>query len=243
MMKIGVFSDTHGNLFALEAIYKKFREENCDEIIHTGDIISIGPMSAECLDFMFSHEITLINGNHDINYINNDTVPPAMSHVPSEHKAYVFNELGDSYRERMRYLPLIVRRNIYGSRFVFLHYGLAKHNLYKQHTFEPINPNPTAEFFDEMFAGADADAVFFGHKHESCDFTGERIYADVGSVGCHEKSEARGIILKVGPDGFSYERIAVPYDREAVKKEVEKRNIPCGKQLYEFYFKENLNRK
>ncbi|HRX14180.1 MAG TPA: metallophosphoesterase family protein [Eubacteriales bacterium] len=242
MTKIGIFSDTHGNFFALKAIYDEFTKQNCDEIIHTGDIISIGPMSAECLDFMFSHEITLINGNHDINYINDDVVPPMMSHVPSEHKRYVFDTLGETYRERMRYLPLIVKRNIFGHKFAFLHYGLAKNNIYKKHTFEQINPYPTIEFFDEMFYGIDADAVFFGHKHESIDLTGERVYCDVGSVGCHEKSEARGIILNVTQESFSYERIAVPYERDAVKKEIERRQIPCGKELFEFYFKENLNR-
>ncbi len=239
---IGIFSDTHGNLAALTAIYDLFRLHRCDEIIHTGDMVCIGPQSAECLAFMFSHKITLINGNHDINYVNDDTVPPPKSHVPARHKRFVFDELGGGFRERVRYLPLIVRREIYGKKFAFLHYGLAKNDIYKKHIFEPINPFPTAEFFDDIFDGIDADAVFFGHKHEPVEFTGKRLYVDVGSVGCHEHSFARGIILRVHQSGrFEFERVRVPYDRMSVKRKMLEKNIPFGEELFDFYFRENLN--
>ena len=39
--KVGIFSDTHGNLPALEAIVQLFNREKCDEIYHLGDMISI----------------------------------------------------------------------------------------------------------------------------------------------------------------------------------------------------------
>lgn len=225
------------------AIYEIFCQIDCDEIIHTGDIVSIGPHSRECLEFMLGSGITLINGNHDINYINDDTIPPPLSHVPPEHKRFVFDELGDMFRNRLRYLPLVVRRNISGGKFVFLHYALAKDSIYKKHTFMPINPDPTAEFFDRVFDGADADAVFFGHKHEPVDLTGKRLYVDVGSVGCYEEPFARGIVLRVyDGGGFEYERISAPYDRMGVKKDLIEKKVPFGKELFDFYFRENLNK-
>lgn len=48
-MKIGVLNDIHGNLPALEAVLTFFREQGCDEIIGTGDVLTIGPDSIECL--------------------------------------------------------------------------------------------------------------------------------------------------------------------------------------------------
>ncbi len=243
MKKIGVFSDTHGNFLAMRAIVDKFRQLQCDEIIHTGDIVSMGPRSKECLDYLLNSEVTLINGNHDINYINNDTTPPLLSHVPKEHKEYVFNSIGENYRNRMRYLPLIVYREFFNVRLAFLHYGLSKKEIYKHYTFEPINPNPDKEYFDQLFDGINADAVFFGHKHEPIDLVGKKTYVDVGSVGCHEKPKARGVVITVNETGFNYERIEVDYDRDQVGIDIFEQNMPFGEQIWNFYFKETLNHK
>ena len=42
-MKIGVISDIHSNILALEAVFNKFEEKNINNIICLGDIIGIGP--------------------------------------------------------------------------------------------------------------------------------------------------------------------------------------------------------
>ncbi|MGH4050882.1 MAG: metallophosphoesterase family protein [Clostridium sp.] len=43
MIKIGIITDIHNNVVALESILKLFEYEKCDEIICCGDIIGIGP--------------------------------------------------------------------------------------------------------------------------------------------------------------------------------------------------------
>ncbi|HAW49529.1 TPA: phosphodiesterase [bacterium] len=40
-MKIGVISDTHGNLFAWNRVFEYLK--NCDYIIHCGDVLAPGP--------------------------------------------------------------------------------------------------------------------------------------------------------------------------------------------------------
>lgn len=42
-MKIGVFQDVHANLLALETALAFFNKNDCDEVIHVGDLIGIGP--------------------------------------------------------------------------------------------------------------------------------------------------------------------------------------------------------
>ncbi|MDE7454798.1 MAG: metallophosphoesterase, partial [Clostridia bacterium] len=54
MGKIGVISDIHGNVQALQAIMQLFDDERCDEIIHTGDVVDIGPCSRECMDILLA---------------------------------------------------------------------------------------------------------------------------------------------------------------------------------------------
>ena len=51
-MKIGVLCDIHGNLPALAAVLHTLNEYGCDEIIGTGDVLTIGPESVECLHLL-----------------------------------------------------------------------------------------------------------------------------------------------------------------------------------------------
>ena len=51
-MKIGVISDIHNNVVALDSILDKFNEENCKKIIYCGDIIGIGPYPEETVQHL-----------------------------------------------------------------------------------------------------------------------------------------------------------------------------------------------
>jgi predicted phosphodiesterase len=239
LKKYGVFTDTHGNLAALEKIYAYFREIKCDEIIHLGDMITMGGQSRECLDFFFSKEITLIKGNHDIDYVKNRVERRGESRVPQRHKEFVFESIGEGYREKIDALPLLIYRDIGGKRVAFLHYALS---AVTGITFIPIFQQPTREIFDGIFAPLEADAVFFGHKHEPIDLTGNALYVDVGSVGCHNCAEARGVVIEEKHNGFTYKRIALPYDRKGVFLTMQRLNVPCAEEIFDYYFKEAQNK-
>lgn len=42
-MRVGVISDVHNNVVALNAVLEKFHTEGCEQVICCGDIIGIGP--------------------------------------------------------------------------------------------------------------------------------------------------------------------------------------------------------
>ncbi|WP_243186686.1 metallophosphoesterase family protein [Clostridium intestinale] len=46
-MKIGIITDVHNNVIALNSMLKLFEKNECDEIIYCGDIIGIGPFPEE----------------------------------------------------------------------------------------------------------------------------------------------------------------------------------------------------
>ncbi len=236
MSKIGVISDVHGNLQALNAILAHFDEIGCDEIIHTGDVIHIGANSRECLDILLSRpDVTLILGNHDRDFLLNQSQMRYMSHVPTEHKQYVFSTLTEQHRKRIAGFPLYVTRQIAGQTVMFAHYALVDGKIDPdKYIFKMINEFPTAEAFDVLFENAHCDAVFFGHKHETCDIKGKKLYVDIGSVGCHPRPFARGIVINYDDKCWSYERVEVPYDMEQMHQAMA--NVPCGEQLYNFYF-------
>lgn len=237
MGRIGVISDIHGNLQALNAILSYFDSQHCDEIIHTGDVVDIGPNSRECMDVLLSRsDVTLLLGNHDRDFVLNQAETRFMSHVPAEHKRYVFATMDENHRSAVRHFPLYVTRNVAGKTLLFTHYAFKDEPFdINKFPFEALTQFPTAEQFDEMFSNADCDAVFFGHKHEPCDIEGEKkLYIDIGSVGCHPRPMARGIIIDYDDTAWSYARVEVPYDMEQMRKTLY--SIPDGEHLYNFYF-------
>lgn len=106
--KVGIFSDTHGNLPALEAIVQLFNREKCDEIYHLGDMISMGPYSRECVEYFFAHPyIQCVRGNHDNDFVRNNRVQADKSHISTAHKNFVFDSLGEELRKKKRKLYLL----------------------------------------------------------------------------------------------------------------------------------------
>lgn len=239
MKKIGVITDVHGNLAALTAILHLLDGEKCDEIIHTGDVVDIGPNSSECLQLLLSRDdVTLTLGNHDRDFFLNHTAVRNLSHVPAEHKKQVFATLTEAQRQAVGQFPLFVTRKCGKSTLVFTHYAFKLPFDIAVFPFMPIETEPTAEKFDQLFASLDTfqcDAVFFGHKHEPCDITGKRLYVDVGSVGCHPNPVARGVVIEYDQHTWSYRRVSAPYDMEHTHK-LMREKITAGQHLYDFYF-------
>lgn len=237
MRKIGVISDVHGNIAALKAVLELLDSEGCEEIIHTGDVVDIGPDSRACLDLLLGrNDVTCLLGNHDRDFAVNQAQVRNLSHVPSEHKQQVFATLTEEQRQRVRRFPLYVTRKCGANLLLFCHYAFKQEPFsIDRYPFQPIAIPPSVEMFDEIFAGVEADAVFFGHKHEPCDMMGERLYVDVGSVGCHPEPKARAIVIEYDDTRWSYTKVYAPYDLEATRKAM-LTNISCGEQLFEFYF-------
>lgn len=242
MKKIGVISDVHGNLPALSQALQYLDKQGCDEIIHTGDVVDIGADSLACLQLLLQRGVTCLLGNHDRDFVMNDARHRAFSHVAAEHKSYVFRTL-EGYRAVVAHFPLFTERICGGRKIIFEHYCRLPHPTENESPFRTIVQYPTAQIFDEMYANYDADAVFFGHKHEPCDIMGKRLYVDVGSVGCHPEPNACGIVIDYDEAYFSYTRFAVPYDQASVRKKMTDGTLPDGEYLYDFYFAHKKNLK
>lgn len=238
-LKVGIFSDTHGNLPALMEIVRLFDKEKCDEVVHLGDMISMGPFSRECVEYFLEHkEIKCVRGNHDNDFVKNNRVQAEKSHISTEHKNFVFDSLGEELRKKVAEIPFRINRNYFGLKVVFTHYAREEDDS----AFLIIDKSPTAEKLDKMFAHYDADIIFFGHDHSPMDIRGKKLYVDVGSVGCHAGAFARGIVLKVFADGtYEYERVTTPYDRYKMFDVMKEKKLPDYEFIQNFYFRQQNN--
>jgi diadenosine tetraphosphatase ApaH/serine/threonine PP2A family protein phosphatase len=65
-MRIGVISDIHSNLPALEAVLADVEREAPDELWCLGDIVGYGPHPNECVDLVRGRAALSLCGNHDL---------------------------------------------------------------------------------------------------------------------------------------------------------------------------------
>lgn len=64
-MKIGVISDIHGNLSALESVVMELKKEGISRIINAGDITGYSPFPNECVDLLRKENVQSVLGNFD----------------------------------------------------------------------------------------------------------------------------------------------------------------------------------
>jgi predicted phosphodiesterase len=65
-MRIGLISDVHANLHALDRVLAELRGERVDRILCAGDIVGYGPYPNETIDRLADADIAAVAGNHDL---------------------------------------------------------------------------------------------------------------------------------------------------------------------------------
>lgn len=64
-MKIGIISDVHGNLQAIESVILEIKRESPDKIFFLGDVVGYGANPNECCEIIKGIADVCLMGNHD----------------------------------------------------------------------------------------------------------------------------------------------------------------------------------
>ncbi len=64
-MRLGIFSDVHGNLEALEAVVESYRDLAVDQYVCLGDVVGYGASPNECCAIVRELASVVVLGNHD----------------------------------------------------------------------------------------------------------------------------------------------------------------------------------
>jgi predicted phosphodiesterase len=108
LTRLAILADVHGNLPALEAIVADLEREAVDHVVVAGDLINLGPCSAEVVDYVHERRWAVIRGNHEY-YLLDYLTPraPAAWDDPARwsmlHHSY--RELGGGRRRRIAAWP------------------------------------------------------------------------------------------------------------------------------------------
>lgn len=234
-MRIAIFTDVHANLPALKAVLSEIQAKGYDEMVHLGDVISIGPFPRECLEILLSMEsIQLIMGNHDEYFVNGlpDPRPDWLSDGEIELQLWTHAQLGEQHRNAIASWPFMIERTLQSVRVLFTHYALAEDGR----SFKPFRFNPTARDLDKLFEGFDADLVFLGHDHEAVELRGAAHYINPGSLGCQKTAVAPYSLLELTAQGLQVSHYRVYYDDVDVYRAFQSRGVPSREFIQETFF-------
>lgn len=213
MSTIGVISDIHGNLPALESVIAELQSIGVDEIICVGDIIGISGFPAETIECVQDNCSVIIKGNHDILPFDGDP----ETDVFSVEKQVFFDETTETQQSWLYNLPTIREfdKGVYGSWETIVSHAYPEPQQSSGHTKGNAGVKPRE--YIEVGAQFDEMLLLLGHTHvpHSVDlrsYDHEVVICNPGSVGGVYQDEANFAV--VDTDDYSVENLSVEYDTE-----------------------------
>ncbi|MGL4336044.1 MAG: metallophosphoesterase family protein [Turicibacter sp.] len=207
-MKIGIMTDVHNNVVALNAMLKVFEEKECDEIICCGDMIGIGPFPEETVQKLKSlTNIKCVLGNHEKYLIDkiSKPYPEMLSENEALHHQWEHGLLSEDSKQYIYDLPNLLYLNRGKFKIAVLHYSMSDTKTYSH-----VKTNPNFADCDKMFAGIEADIILYGHDHKgSIVYGNDKIYINCGSLGCTTSHEgiAQGGVLTIKGEKPIFEKV------------------------------------
>src|SRR6266550_9558574 len=177
-MRIGLISDVHGNLPALEAVLADLELQAVDRTICLGDLAS-GPWPGETVRRLAALEPACVVGNWDA-WILDGVVPCDNGETGSKLLAlgsFWAEQLDDADRAFMRSAESRLELDTEGGSLLFVHGSPRSYN-------EPILATTPAEELARMLGDAAPRVLVVGHTHvQMLRRLPETVIVNPGSVG------------------------------------------------------------
>lgn len=237
-MKIGIITDIHNNLTALRNVVDRLNNMECDKIICCGDIIGIGPNPEETVQYMMQiPNLIAVCGNHEKyllegmpnEYPNEERMGfEEMKHHKWEH--HLLSEQSISFLESLPYKTDITYE---GFKISVMHYCMDHDGHYINYKTSPFEND-----LKKMFANVRSDIILYGHNHVRNICKGDKLYINVGSLGCpaQDKNLARAGVLQIENGNVEVQPIDIEYDVHGVINLIDEINYPDADNIKKFFY-------
>jgi putative phosphoesterase len=214
---IGVFSDIHGNLQALESVFEDAQKRGVNVFVNAGDIVGYGAFPNETVELLCEKGVLGILGNYDLEVLEGKINSKGAKRV-----AYKFakKELSKSSQCYLESLPRELRFEVAGKKLLITHGSPKSIN-------EHITQKTPAEKLESLAKTAKADVIIVGHSHEQFQKqVNDVCFVNPGSAGRpgDGNPQAAYAVLRFNP--FNVELIRINYDVETAAKAVRERGLP-----------------
>lgn len=239
-MKIGIITDVHSNIIALNAVLGNFDKLKIDKIICCGDIIGIGPNPEETVQELMKNKdkLIVVRGNHEQYLLkgipkNVHDDKRTMSLEEIDNHEWTHSKLRENSKNFINQFKISNIIEIEGKKIYIVHYPSNKNGIYKKHI-----KNPTIKQNKEIFSRIDADIFIYGHTHTtSINDKNNKWYINSGSLGCPVKSNlANAGILEINKNEIRYKQLKIEYNVNEVIQEIERLKFPFYKGILKIFY-------
>lgn len=239
-MRVGVISDIHGNINALDAVLKELENRNIDKIICLGDLIGGAPKSEQVVQKMITikDKSIVVRGNREKYIIEGMPLvvhdeKMKINNEQLEYQEWLKNQLSESSKEYIYSLPKEIIYEDEGKKIYISHYPMNEDGSFRKH-IKKANVKEN----EEMFSGINADIYLYGHTHaEIYNEQNNKLYINPGALGCPEKTNyATYGILNISKENIEYEQLKVEYNVQEVIQEIEKVKFPNYKKVLTLFY-------
>lgn len=226
-MRIGILSDIHGNLPALEAVIVDLNTRNLDALYCLGDLVGYGASPNEVVQRIRDLRIPTIMGNYDDGVgfdrdecgcayrdpreqqLGDRSLAWTKAHTTAETKAF------------LRTLVPEIRFDADGRRLLLVHGSPRKMNEY---LFED---RPLSSF-QRLAASSHADIIAFGHTHRPYTKHVDGVwFVNAGSIGKPKDGDWRACYAILSPDSDApAEFVRLPYDVARAARAIRESELP-----------------
>ena len=226
-MKIGLISDVHANLPALEAVLGDMSDNDVESIVCAGDILGYYPFFNEVMGWFTDNDILTVMGNHDWCIVNDDY--QGLNRVSNISDPFTHDNV------KKDYLRWLSNRD---DNLKFEQDGIMVHICHAtpQSITERLSPVEMDDVFLEK--RTDADILVVGHSHlPFCNRYGNKAVINPGSVGqprdgFHYSSYG---ILDINKSEWTYTNRRVHYNISKVRDRIIEMGFPD--ELHERLYK------
>jgi predicted phosphodiesterase len=214
-MRVAAFSDTHGNLLALQAVLDDIdRHGPFDRILMAGDLVNGGPRPAETLARIRDLACPVVLGNTDYYLFADAAALDAAGLTSSGRKqaAWAADRIGEEGVSYLKALPRSVCLPGPGGGIRMVH---ANPDDLEQH----IHPEEDEAAVAARLASVGEPVLVFGHLHIAYQRrVGKLLLVDVASAGFPRDGDQRAAWAELHHEDSAWEAELhrVPYDIEAV---------------------------
>lgn len=239
-MRFGIITDIHNNLTALSAVMEKLNQIECDKIVCCGDIIGIGPYPEETVLYVMQiPNLIAVRGNHEkyllegmpTEYPNEEN----MGFGEMEHHKWEHSLLSAESIAFLKSLPYKTDITCEGFNISVMHYCMDSAGHYNYNNYAA---NPSVDALKKMFTNVNSDIILYGHNHSRYICKGDKLYVNVGSLGCpaQDKNIARAGILNIEKGNAEIQAIDVEYNVRDVIHSINEKDYPDADNIKKYFY-------
>ena len=225
-MKVGLVSDVHANLPALEAVLDDMPP--VETIVCAGDVIGYNPWPAACLDRVRDVADATVRGNHDRTvetperYRGNRMAEAGLEHANTELSA-----------DDLAWLRSLPRAASFADgRYLLVHSHPAPE---REDAYVYPEEFGTLDRYLDDLADGDLDGLVLGHTHvQGARSVDGRLVVNPGSVGQPRDGDPDAAYAVLDTDADTVDLRRVAYDVDRVAEAVSAAELPerTGTRLY-----------